>query len=177
MRYGRTLFAIVGVALVVRIFVLPSYRISTENMTPTLLPGDLVFAVGKIGLGDLESPARGEVVVFRCPENPDEPCVKRVVGVAGDRIEVRAGRLLVNDQLAREAPGQLATPRPAEIVPPNHVFLVGDNLAADDSKRWEPIPSHSILGRVFLIWLSFGSDKVPGSDFKLRSDRVFRFVH
>jgi signal peptidase I len=116
-----TLVLAVGIALCIRAFVVEPFRIPSGSMLPTLLIGDHLF-VNKfiygpkvpftdIRLPGLREPERGDVVVFtvarsssgiypadRQPELPHDDFVKRIVGLPGDRVEVRGGRVYVNDE-------------------------------------------------------------------------------
>ncbi|MBS0524968.1 MAG: signal peptidase I [Proteobacteria bacterium] len=105
-----------GLVLVVRTVVAEPYTVPSPSMVPTLLVGDELigakFAYGyskyssPIGLmpdfaGRLfdRAPERGDVVVFRLPRDPSQTYVKRLIGLPGDRIQMRQGRLYINDTL------------------------------------------------------------------------------
>ncbi|MEQ1875576.1 MAG: signal peptidase I [Bdellovibrionia bacterium] len=108
--YIETLLAALAIAILIRVFILTAYKIPTSSMLPTLTVGDFVFAYrlpygiqppfasGKIWVTG--KPQRGEVVVFRYPGDDNLNFIKRVVGVEGDKVEIRAWRLYVNDQPA-----------------------------------------------------------------------------
>jgi signal peptidase I len=104
-------FAIV-LALGVRAFVLEPFKIPSGSMIPTLLVGDYIL-VNKFAYGirlpftgreliPIGEPTRGDVVVFRFPDNPSLDFIKRVVGIPGDTVAIREGRLWVNDKLVDE---------------------------------------------------------------------------
>src|SRR5436190_6794017 len=110
-----------SLVLVVRTVVAEPYRVPSPSMVPTLLVGDQLVATkfaygyGKysspIGLmpdfsGRLfgSAPERGDVVVFRLPRDPSETYVKRLIGLPGDRIQMRAGRLYINETLMARRP-------------------------------------------------------------------------
>jgi signal peptidase I len=107
--YAESLDLALVLAFIFRIFVVSTYRIPTDNMSPTLKMGDLVlayklpfgvrvpFTENKVGA---KPPERGTVVTFRCPGEAVRTCVKRIVGLPGDRIELSGGRLLINGQEA-----------------------------------------------------------------------------
>jgi signal peptidase I len=80
-------------ALLLRQNVLESFRIPSGSMAPTLLPGDLLFASKGPSVA---SPARGDVVVFASPEDASQDFVKRVIGVAGDHVELAGYQVRVN---------------------------------------------------------------------------------
>ena len=112
----------------VRPFVLEAFRIPSESMVPTLEVGDRVLANKFIYR--LTEPERGDVVVFESVgEGDDQKLIKRVVGVAGDEIEVRNGTLLVNGEEQEEPYLNENLPftgsyEPTE-VPGEHVFVMG----------------------------------------------------
>ncbi|MEK7705595.1 MAG: signal peptidase I [Myxococcota bacterium] len=94
------------VALLLRAFVVEAFKIPSGSMIPTLAIGDQIFVnkyvyglripFTSIRLVDFSVPNRGDVIVFICPEPPNEDYIKRVVGLAGDEIEVREGLVYVN---------------------------------------------------------------------------------
>ena len=192
--FVEAIFAAVVVAALLRFFVVAVYRIPSESMMPTLLPGDFIVALktsygiqipftsDKIGRRD---PERGEVVVFKLPDD-DVMFIKRVVGIAGDKIEIRDGRLFVNDvstttplqdanvdwDIAEESASGM-THRVISrkkrdeadflaplVVPPGQVFLLGD-LRSDsaDSRHWGPLPTSFVFARAAFVAFSL---RIPG---------------
>lgn len=112
--YSRSFFPVFLIVLVVRSFVVEPFRIPSGSMMPTLEIGDFIlvnkFSYG-IRLPILDSkiitvgePERGDVMVFRYPEDPSTPFIKRVVGLPGDRIEYFNKVLYVNGQPAMQEP-------------------------------------------------------------------------
>ncbi len=105
----KTILIAVFVALVFRYSVAAPYKIPTGSMIPTLKIGDFIF-VSKLSYGiklpftnyniiTHDTPKRGEVIVFVYPENKDLDFIKRVVGVAGDEVELRNDLLFINGKL------------------------------------------------------------------------------
>lgn len=99
------------VALFIRQFVIQPFKIPSGSMIPTLLVGDHLF-VNKFVYGPRipftdariftwKEPKRGEIIVFRYPENEDKDFIKRVIGVPGDKIQIIDGRLYINDQMVQ----------------------------------------------------------------------------
>ena len=116
LREVRQLLLIAGLVLVCRVAVAEPYYVPTASMEPTLMIGDHPvvnkFAYGysrysvPFGLGPASEtrlfqkmPERGDVVVFRHPHDPSDTLVKRVIGLPGDRIQMRGGRLLINGEM------------------------------------------------------------------------------
>ncbi len=94
-REARSWAVVLGLALLFRALVAQAYVIPSGSMIPTLQIGDRIF-VEKLSYR-LRAPARGEIVVFQNPRDPDDtPLVKRIVAVGGDTVEVRAQTVYVN---------------------------------------------------------------------------------
>ena len=109
--YGEALLVALVLALVIRTFVVQAFKIPSESMLQTLLVGDHLlaskFAYGiKIPFTDTyvykgDDPARGDIIIFKYPNDPSVDYIKRIIGVPGDVIEVRNRQLYRNGQPAR----------------------------------------------------------------------------
>ena len=106
--YAGSFFPIILIVLLVRSFLFEPFRIPSDSMMPTLLDGDFIF-VNKFAYGlrlpvvnvkfvEVGSPKRGDVIVFRKPNDPGTNYIKRLVGLPGDKIEVRGAAITVNGQ-------------------------------------------------------------------------------
>jgi signal peptidase I len=102
------------------------------------------------------SPHRGDVVVFRFPRDPSRDFIKRVIGVPGDTVEVRGGRVVVNGKALTE---DYITAPPnydfdPQVVPANSYFVLGDNRNNSfDSHSWGLVPEENIIGQaMFSYW-------------------------
>ena len=136
-------------------------------MEPAITRDSLV-TTKRLGEGDLEGLTRGEIVTFDPPHvEGDALFVKRVVGLAGDTVEIRDQRLFVNGAPVAEDYGRHPGLRgnataermlamkptahvfPPTVVPDGHVFVLGDNWeASSDSRRFGPVPVSSLKARV-----------------------------
>jgi len=137
----------------VRPFVVEAFYIPSESMVPTLRVGDRVL-VNKF-IYRFTEPERGDIVVFESVEGGGQDLIKRVVGVPGDRIAVRGGRLFVNGEPQREPYVNNKFPDRSffapKTVPKGHVFVMGDNRAnSRDSRFFGPVPKEKIEGEAFL---------------------------
>jgi signal peptidase I len=151
------------VLLLCRVFVVEPFHIPSDSMRPTLEAGDSVLA-NKLAYR-FGSPHAGDLAVFRAPSG--EILAKRVVAVAGQRVEIRDGILFV-DRRARREPyvdhsrvdGFFFGPIQ---VPPEAVFMLGDSRAvSEDSRDFGAIPLDDLIGRIELTLPSLGA--VLGGD-------------
>ena len=104
--YARSLFPVFLIVLILRSFIVEPFRIPSASMMPTLLRGDFIL-VNKYDYGirlpvlntkvfGSGKPQRGDIIVFRYPEDPAVPFIKRVVGVPGDRLQYKDKNLVIN---------------------------------------------------------------------------------
>ncbi|MDY7091488.1 MAG: signal peptidase I [Acidobacteriota bacterium] len=173
----------------VNAFVLQTFFIPSGSMEDTLLVGDHLFVNRFIygppepaGLGKWlphRPVQRGDIVVFESVEEPGVDVIKRCVAVAGDTVELRGQTLRINGEaidesayaIYREEPGdaemdsrlrsflQRKQSFPNTLVPPGHVFCLGDNRNhSNDSRFWGPLPLNHVEGRAWLIYWSYGGE-------------------
>ena len=191
--YARSFFPVLLIVLVLRSFVVEPFQIPSGSMRPTLKVGDFIlvnkFAYGlrlpviNTEIADLGEPQRGDVMVFRFPEDPSVNFIKRVIGLPGDHIRYENKQLYVNgepvpktlvnadppqapgEELLREHLGKveheiynnpsMPGPQMREIVVPDHeYFMMGDNRDhANDSRYWGFGPEANIVGKAFAVWM------------------------
>jgi signal peptidase I len=112
--YARSLFPVFLVVLILRSFIIEPFRIPSGSMYPTLQIGDFI-AVNKFAYGvklpvlqttiiPIDEPERGDVVVFKYPQDPDVDYIKRVVGLPGDEIAYIGRTLFINGKPVRQQP-------------------------------------------------------------------------
>jgi signal peptidase I len=158
---GRTIILSVILALGIRTFVAEARWIPSESMVPTLQKYDKLI-VDKVSYRFVE-PQRGDIVVFSPTEaikkdNPDlkDAFIKRIVGLPGDKVEVKGERVYINDRPLQEqyieAPPQYQYG--PETVPPDSYLVLGDNRNNSyDSHFWGFVPRENIIGRaVVRFW-------------------------
>ena len=128
-------------------------RVDGASMEPSLQSGEFVI-VNKLAytFGD---PAIGDVIVFHFPRDPDQEYIKRIIGLPGDRVEVRDGEVYVNDQILNE--DYIAASPVYETtwdVPSDSLFVLGDNRNnSSDSHNWGPVPIDYVIGEAtFIYW-------------------------
>jgi signal peptidase I len=162
-----------GIALLIKSFLFQAFYIPSESMKPTLNVGDRVL-VNKLSY-DMHDVNRGDIVVFEAPPRAQsggiEDLVKRVIGRPGETVSAdENGTVLIDGRPLHEpylpagtvtrfndVPPGCGTPTDVEfgcVVPPGHVFMMGDNReASKDSRVFGPIDEETIVGRVFVrIW-------------------------
>ena len=165
-------------ALLIRTFVVQAFKIPSGSMLPTLQIGDHIlvnkFLYGprlevpltqwSLGqLPGLREPRVGDVVVFIYPKERDKDFIKRVVAVAGQTIEVKGTRMLV-DGKPQEDEHAHYTGAHVDFgpftVPAGHVFVMGDNRDQSyDSRFWGPVPIGDIKGLAVIVYWSWGGDR------------------
>jgi signal peptidase I len=188
-RSRRKTFALIAVAIlaalllnfltqlgvgVVKAHLVQTYKIPSGSMQPTLLIGDHVFA-SKRAYRD-RAPRQGELVAFNFPMDPRREFISRVVGVGGDRIEIRDKQLFVNGQAMDEpyvihtdpeimTAGSTANPfqqrdqMPPLVVPEGFSYVLGDNRDNSyDSRFWGPLDNALITGRPTSVYWSWDAE-------------------
>ncbi len=189
--YLEALLIAVIFATFARTYVVQAFKIPTGSMEQNLLIGDHIL-VNKFVYGDrlgrmeeLLLPARevrrGDVVVFKFPEDPSRDFIKRCVGLAGDEIRIVDKMLHVNGEPVGEAgytfhadertyPNSVFLAKDYRerdnfgpvVVPPGHLFFLGDNRDnSNDSRFWGPVPESYVKGRAFLVYWSFAAERQP----------------
>ncbi|HEV8354285.1 MAG TPA: signal peptidase I [bacterium] len=154
-----SIFAAV-LSLVIITFVVQAFYIPSGSMEPTLQVGDRIL-VSKLSyrLGAIH---RGDVIVFHYPLNPDKDFVKRVVGLGGERVELKDGVVLINGQPISELyPTALAggdrsctSNYGPQRVPADNLFVLGDNRCnSEDSRFFGYVPLPNVIGKaLFIYW-------------------------
>ncbi|AVV33368.1 signal peptidase I [Cobetia sp. cqz5-12] len=191
--YAKSFFPVLLLVLVVRSFAFEPFQIPSGSMLPTLKIGDFIL-VNKYDYGlrlpvvdtkvlEVGEPERGDVMVFRFPEDPSTNFIKRVVGLPGDTIRYEGKQLYVNgeaidktlnarnsseqsgEDLLDETLGKHAHqiynnpqdpgPQMREIrVPEGMYFVMGDNRDhSNDSRYWGFVPEENIVGKAVAVWM------------------------
>lgn len=180
--YFESLLVAVALALFARTFVFQAFKIPSGSMEQNLLIGDhlivnkMIFAPAATGLERAILPgrpiARGDVVVFKYPKDPSRDFIKRVIGLPGDRLELRQKRVYINGQPLDEPYTRfVGGPAPVEggrsddvrvdygpvTVPAGQYFMMGDNRDnSEDSRFWGFLPASYVKGKALFIYLSVG---------------------
>lgn len=144
------------VSMVIRFFFFETTLVYGTSMLSTLHHKDRVI-INKV-VYHFYSPDRGNIVVFKNPDNMEENYVKRIIGISGDTVEIVDGKVYVNDELLDEPYINEPTEGdfPKVEVPPDTIFVMGDNRNYSQDSR-NPlvgfVPIENVLGKAQLrIW-------------------------
>jgi signal peptidase I len=142
-------------------FATARFIVEGSSMEPNFHTGQMLI-VSRLAY-QLGSPHRGDVIVFQYPGNPVDDYIKRVIGLPGDTVDIRAGRVLINGAQIPETylgPQQRDVYRGEWVVPANSYFVMGDNrLHSSDSRSWGMLARGLIIGKA---WLSYWPPKYWG---------------
>jgi signal peptidase I len=178
--YAEAIITALVLALVIRAYVVQAFKIPTGSMVDTLLVGDhilvnkflfgvpLPFVSGKVAA--IRQPRRGDIVVFKYPEDPSRDFIKRVIGTGGDTVEGIDKQVYVNG-VAIEEPyadyrDERTIPRGGEPrdnfgpirVPEDKYFMMGDNRDYSyDSRFWGFVDADAVRGKALIIYWSWDS--------------------
>jgi signal peptidase I len=146
----------VVIAFLMVVFLYQPVKVEGTSMQPELLDQERIF-VNKF-VYHFEEINRGDIVVFWYPKDPSKSFIKRVVGIPGDVVSIRDGRVYINGQLLEEryVPQgyQDLDSYPAMRVKEGHYYVLGDHRnASNDSRSWGFVPRRYIYGKaVFRYW-------------------------
>lgn len=193
--YVESIIIAILIALFIRTFIICAYKIPSRSMVPTLLVGDHIL-VNKFIYGvkipllrktiiPVSAPKRGEIVVFIYPNDRSKDFIKRVIGVAGDKVEIKNKKIFINDQEFKDSYGifsdHLILPKSMQprdnfgpvIVPEKSIFVMGDNRDESlDSRFWGFVNLNDVEGKAFIIYWSWNRD-----EHNLRWERLGQILH
>jgi len=191
-------------AFVIRTYIIQPFKIPSGSMEDTLLVGDQLMAVKflygtKIPFTNkrilkIRGPEPGDIIVFKYPEDPSKPFIKRCIAKDGQKVEIRNKVVYVDGKkqpLPEHAkfidphiiPNRLTIPEKLRnrdniqefIVPGNSYFVMGDNRDnSNDSRFWGFVPCENIIGKAFILYWSW--DKNCSLLKKVRWKRLFHMI-
>jgi signal peptidase I len=184
--YVEAIAIAILLALVIRTLIVQAFTIPSGSMMDTLLVGDYIlvnkFLYGpELPLTDyrlpsLRLPRRGDIIVFKYPQDEKRDFIKRIVGTPGDSVQVRGQQVFINGRPLEEpyvrrnpsALGHSGSPSfcgyayacEPVVVPTDSYFVMGDNRDnSQDSRYWGFVKRDKIKGKAFLIYWSWDSDR------------------
>ena len=145
----------VALAMFIRTFIVELYVVDGPSMRPTL-ESEERLVVNKF-IYRFRPPEKGEVLVFQYPRDPSRDFIKRVIATPGDTIEIREGRVLVNDQLLTEdyILEKTRSEYPKSTVPEGRIFVMGDNRNNSEDSRFADVgfvPYDLIKGKAMIVF-------------------------
>ena len=184
--YFESIVIAVILALFVRTWVVQAFKIPTGSMENNLLIGDhllvnkFIFGPTPLAIGRAVLPVRpirrGDIVVFKYPDEPERDFIKRVIGLPGETIELKNKKVHVNGQPLDEPYVHFITAPSNDYqevtsfdvrerfgpvqVPADHYFVMGDNRDnSQDSRYWGFLPRGHVKGKALLIYWSYESGR------------------
>jgi signal peptidase I len=184
--YVEAIAIAILLALVIRTLIVQAFTIPSGSMMDTLLVGDYIlvnkFLYGpEVPLTDyrlpaLRTPNRGDIIVFKYPQDEKRDFIKRIVATPGESVQVRGQQVFINgnpldEPYVRRNPNPLGHSGTANfcgyayacdpvVVPPDSYFVMGDNRDnSQDSRYWGFVKRDKIKGKAFLIYWSWDSDR------------------
>ena len=183
--YGEAIFIAVLLALVIRTLVVQAFTIPSGSMMDTLLVGDYIL-VNKFVYGPevpftdrhmpgLRDPVRGDIIVFKYPQDEKRDFIKRIVAGPGETVQIRGSQVFIDGRPLKEPyVKRPESPAPSggqgycgyaygcepTTVPTDAYFVMGDNRDnSQDSRYWGFVKREKIKGKAFLIYWSWDSDR------------------
>lgn len=175
-------------------FVVQAFKIPSGSMIPALLVGDHLFVnkfiygvkipYCRITIIPVTDPKTGDVIVFTYPQDRSKDFIKRVIGTAGDKIEMKNKKLFINDQVYTDTFGIYnddaiypANVQPRDnfgpvTVPQGSLFVMGDNRDHSlDSRFWGFVDLKDVQGKAFIIYWSWDAEEK-----NVRWDRLVKLI-
>lgn len=198
--YIEAIIIAILIAVVIRTFIVQAYKIPSRSMVPALLVGDHLL-VNKFIYGvkiplirktiiPISEPEKGDIIVFIYPEDRSKDFIKRVIGVAGDKIEIKNKDIFINERPYKDTFGVYVDPvvYPAVVQPrdnfgpvvvaPGSVFVMGDNRDESlDSRFWGLVDLKDVEGKALIIYWSWNSDQQDNILNKIRWNRLGSLLH
>ncbi len=178
--YAKAIGTALIFALIIRTYIVQAFKIPSGSMIPTLLIGDHLL-VNKFIYGTpvpftdkkilvIRNPERGDIIVFKYPEDLDKDFIKRVIGVGGDIVEEKNKVIFVNgkpqtEPYVQHTDNSITGVRPRDnfgpyLVPSGKLFVMGDNRDQSyDSRYWGYVDLSLVKGKAMIIYWSWDSAK------------------
>ena len=158
--YGESLLIAFVLAMIIRTFIVQAFKIPTGSMKPTFVEGDRIL-VNKF-IYKFKDPERGDVIVFKYPENPKLAFIKRLIGTAQEKVEIKNGRILIDGVEVSENEinanfyynrGKFGAVDQQIAIPEESFYALGDNSAnSRDSRYWGFVPEDYLIGKAMIIY-------------------------
>lgn len=166
-------FSLIAILIVapIRIFIAQPFIVSGASMEPTFHSNEYLI-VDQLSYR-FEDPQRGEVIIFKYPKNPSTFFIKRIIGLPGETVEIRDGKVFIKNEMIldgfpieepylKEETSDTLTTTLGE----NEYFVLGDNRKhSSDSRIWGPLDRKFIVGKTFVRLLPITEIKIKPGDY------------
>lgn len=159
--WAQSIVVALLLTLVIRTFVIQAFKIPSGSMRPTLMEGDKLF-VNKYTYR-FHPPKRGDIIVFKYPEDPKKDFIKRLVALENETVEIRDGKISVDGKVLDDPEtfgkfyyynhDPFGGPNEKIKVPEQAYYVLGDNSAnSTDSRFWGFVPKANLVGKAVFRW-------------------------
>ena len=160
LEYAKSFVIAIILALIIRGFVVQAFKIPSGSMRPTLIEGDRIL-VNKF-IYRFKEPERGDLIVFRFPNNVKKDFIKRLIARDGESVEIAEGNIVINGKIITVPPfkeryyynrGIYGEQGQTMKVPEGHFYVLGDNSGSSrDSRYWGFVPRKNLIGKAYVIY-------------------------
>ena len=155
------LFVLLSVVILISGCSSEPYKSASDSMNPTIRKGDRIF-VDQAAYKAI-NPERGDVIVFKYPVEPEKVWICRIIGLGGEKLEIKDGNILINGKVVNDSTinsieylnhGAFGAQGQAVLIPKNHYYVLGDrSINSRDSRFWGFVPEANVVGKVsFCYW-------------------------
>mgnify|MGYP001591395784 CR=1 FL=1 len=153
--FVRSIIIALLIVIPIRAWVAQPFIVQGNSMVPNFQHGEYLI-IDEFSY-HFRKPERGEVVVFRYPRQPSQFFIKRIIGLPGDKIEIKNGSVRLNESAFNEtylSPSLATAPDASTILGVDEYFVLGDNReASSDSRAWGNLKENFIVGKTLLrLW-------------------------
>ncbi len=165
----ETLLLAAAAFLVIYVFLFRPFQVNGASMYPNFT--DREYILTNIISLNFEKPKKGEVIVFKSPQDEEKDFIKRVIAVPGDKIYIKDGSVFLNGHMLDESKylksdvrtygGSFLKEGKEVEVPLENYFVMGDNRSySSDSREWSFVPLKSVIGKSFFVYWPLGEMRV-----------------
>ncbi len=159
--YAEAIIIAFVLAMIIRTFIIQAFKIPTGSMKPTLIEGDRIL-VNKF-IYRFKEPERGDVVVFKYPEDPKKDFIKRLIAKPGETVQIIDGNIWIDGEMIQEPEqvrgiyyynyGPWGRESEEVHVPEDSYYVLGDNSSSSrDSRYWGFVKRKAIKGKALVIY-------------------------
>ncbi len=159
----KTILMVFVIAFLIRFYLVQPFYVSGSSMEPTFKNGEYLL-IDEITY-KFREPERGEVIVFKFPQDPKENYIKRIIGLPNEKVEIKEGEIIIYNSCypkgiklkenylppGTKTPGSLPPPLEGHYLKENQFIVLGDNRSnSSDSRVWGAVHKKNIIGKVWI---------------------------